>query len=184
MELSFKKIHEDNIELIMNWRMKPEVKKYMYTEPELNLEIQKEWYMNRVKFNEREKYWLINVDNTNIGLISLSDIDTINKRCYWAYYIGELEYLGKGIGKQVELNILDYVFNELKLNKLCCEVFVFNEAVIKLHERFGSKIEGTLRKHIYKNGEYFDIVTMGILNHEWQAIRNTFQINNAKFEGI
>ena len=70
----------------------------------------------------------------------------------------------------------------MKLNKLCCEVFCSNETVIKIHEKFGSKIEGTLRKQILKNGKYFDIVTMGILQDEWQIVKNNFQISYADIE--
>jgi RimJ/RimL family protein N-acetyltransferase len=69
----------------------------------------------------------------------------------------------------VELNVYTYVFDVLKLNKLCCEVFCSNDLVIKIHEKYGSKIEGTLKQHILKNGQFHDIVTMGILKSEWEA---------------
>ncbi|MHB2153630.1 UDP-4-amino-4,6-dideoxy-N-acetyl-beta-L-altrosamine N-acetyltransferase [Calditrichota bacterium GD2] len=182
MKLKFKKISEKDLEKIMNWRMKPEITKYMYTDPDLNIEKQLKWYKNHVIDNDREKYWLINVDGIDIGLVALTDIDKVNSRCYWAYYIGEFDYLGKGIGKQVELNVLTYVFDILNMNKLCCEVFTFNKKVIKLHEKFGSKVEGTLRQHIKKNNKYYDIVTMGILKEEWENIKNNFEINLAEIE--
>lgn len=44
----------------------------------------------------------------------------------------------------------DYVFNTLKLNKLCCEVFEFNRKVIEIHKKFGTEIEGILKQHICK----------------------------------
>jgi len=182
MNLKFKKIGEEHLEKIMKWRMHPGITKYMYTDPDLNIEKQKEWYKKHVINNDYEKYWLINYENNDIGLVSLNNIDKKNSRCYWAYYIGEFEFLGKGIGKQVELNILNYVFDKLGLMKLCCEVFTFNEGVIKLHEKFGSNVEGTLRKHIQKNGELFDIVTMGILKDEWEGIKDNFEISLAEIE--
>ena len=180
--MKFLKITEDKLEKILRWRTSPEVTKYMYTDPKPDMELQKKWYKEKVINSKTDKYWTINFEGSDVGLVSLNNIDLVNQRCYWAYYIGETSFLGKGIGKQVELNIMDYVFNKMKLNKLCCEVFCFNETVIKIHEKFGSKIEGTLRKHIFKNGKYFDIVTMGILQDEWQIVKNNFQISYADIE--
>jgi len=118
----------------------------------------------------------------NIGLVNFYNIDNVNQRAYWAYYIAENGYQGKGIGKLVELNMLKYCFEVLNFNKLCCEVFCFNDMVIKLHEKFGSKVEGTLRKHIRKNDDYFDIVSMGILKEEWQLIKNNFDFEIIEIE--
>ena len=86
------------------------------------------------------------------------------------------------MGKQIELNILSYVFDELKLNKLCCEVLAFNELVVKIHQKYGSKIEGRLRKHIFKNGEFHDVIVMGILKEEWERIKEKFDFVKAKIE--
>ena len=182
MEIKFNLAKEENLKQIMRWRTDPEITKYMYTDPVLTLETQLKWFEERVQNNPREKYWVINVDGVNVGLVSLYNIDYVNMRAYWAYYIGDKNYLGKGVGKQVELNIMEYVFNHLGLNKLCCEVFCFNESVIKIHEKFGSKIEGTQRQHIRKKGEYFDIVTMGILKDEWLALKNSFDKKDVVIE--
>ncbi len=170
MMIRFNTIHENDLETIMKWRSSPEVTKYMYTDPTLTMDDQLKWFNERVKNNPHEKYWIINVDSKNIGVVSIYNIDFNNQRASWAYYIGENGFSGKGIGKQVELNILKYVFTKLKLNKLCCEVFSFNEKVIEIHQKYGSKIEGVLRQHIFKNGAFFDVVIMGVLREDW--IRN------------
>ena len=60
----------------------------------------------------------------------------------------------------------------LKFNKLVSEVLAFNEIIIKIHQRFGSKIEGTLRQHIFKNGKYHDVIVLGILKEEWEKIKD------------
>ena len=38
-----RKIKEEDLEMIMNWRMSPEVTKYMTTDPKLTLDGQKKW---------------------------------------------------------------------------------------------------------------------------------------------
>jgi RimJ/RimL family protein N-acetyltransferase len=71
---------------------------------------------------------------------------------------------------------LQYVFNELELNKLRCEVFVTNDKVIKMHEKFGFRREAFYREHCVKNNQKLDVVGLAILSSEW-AILNEFMKN-------
>lgn len=182
MNLRFRKINEDDQEMIRTWRMLPDVTKYMYTDPEITLENQLAWH-NKTKIDPSKKYWIINADNEDVGLVGIYDIDRHNRKCEWAYYLASPSVRGKGIGRSVEFNIQDYVFNVLDLNKLCCEVFTWNEAVIGMHEKYGSSIEGTRRDHIFKNGEFFDIVEMGLLRRHWKEnIEGRFEYTKAMID--
>ncbi len=181
MQVVFRKIKETDLLMIMNWRMMPEVTKYMYTDPELNIESQKRWYAHISRDNTC-KYWIIQVDGVDIGVICLVDIDKWNKRCSWGFYIADISFRGKGLAKVLEYNIYDYVFEKLKLNKLWCEVFAFNEKVIESHKKCGSEIEGIFKEHIYKNGEFFDVVRMGIIKDKWDNIKNNIQYERAIIE--
>lgn len=182
MELKFRKITEDDLEMIMNWRTKPEVSSYMYTDFEPSMDRQREWF-ETINRESSRRDWIIHVDGEDVGLVSLVDINEVNKRCVWAYYLGSPNVRGKGVGRNVELNILDHVFDTLKLNKLCCEVYVSNEKVIAIHEKYGSRIEGTRRQHIYKNGEFQDIVEMGVLKGDWEReIKGQLEFVRAQFE--
>jgi len=167
-------IQKSDLEQIIKWRMMPEITRYMYTDPILTLEIQEQWFSSLIG-NDKVKYWMIQIDRTKIGVLNLSGIDYLNKRASWAYYIGDTSFRGKGIATILECNIYDYVFNVLNLNKLCCEVFTFNEKVISIHQKFGSVIEGTFKQHIYKNGKLYDIVSMAITKDKWNRIKNNFE---------
>ena len=182
MELLFRKITDDDLEMIQQWRTNPDVSKYMYTDFEPSMEKQRQWFKN-ISEDRTCKYWIIRVDGEDVGLVYLPEIDLIHKRCEWAYYLGSPNVRGKGIGKSVELNILDYVFNTLKLNKLCCEVYVANDIVIKIHEKYGSVVEGTRRQQIFKNGEFHDIVEMAILKEDWVTkVKGKFEFERGSFE--
>jgi len=181
MQLKFLKLKEEHLEQVRLWRMKPEVSQFMYTSPDIFPEEQKQWY-RKTSEDPYNKYWIIESNKKKVGLVSLNDIDLINRKTTWAYYIGKLSERGKGIGKQVELNILCYAFDKMNLNKVWGEVFAFNKKVIKLHEKCGSKIEGFLKEHICKNGKFYDVVTMGILKSDWKKIKGQFQIEEALIE--
>ena len=78
---------------------------------------------------------------------------------------------GRGVGAYVEYFVIEHVFGELGLNKLCCEVLVDNEAVWKMHEAFGFTREALFREHIWKDGEATDVVALGLLAGDWAKIR-------------
>ncbi|WP_271808466.1 UDP-4-amino-4,6-dideoxy-N-acetyl-beta-L-altrosamine N-acetyltransferase [Clostridium beijerinckii] len=181
MSLVLRKIKENDLENIMKWRMMPQVTKYMYTDPVLNLDKQKAWF-SEIQKSYKELYWIIEIDNTEIGVLSINNIDNYNKRCTWAYYIGDTSFRGRGIATTLECNIYNYVFDVLNLNKLCCEVFEFNDKVINIHKKFGSEIEGIFRQHIYKNGEFHNIVCMGITKKIWNNIKGQYNYEKIYIE--
>lgn len=170
MDVKLSLLKSDDIEMVREWRNSPEVSKYMYTDGLISVEDQKRWF-DKISIDKTSKYFIIEYDDCKIGLASIYNIDEKFQSCSWAFYIGNSEIRGAGIGSKVEYNILQFVFDELKLNKLCCEVFSFNEAVIKMHEKLGFRREGYYREHILKNEKYYDIVALAILKKEWDIVK-------------
>ncbi|HHV76125.1 MAG TPA: UDP-4-amino-4,6-dideoxy-N-acetyl-beta-L-altrosamine N-acetyltransferase [Syntrophothermus lipocalidus] len=166
-------LRPEHLEKVMRWRTLPEVTRYMFTDPILTLEQQKKWY-ERVSHNPSFRYWVINCDNEDIGVLNLYDLDMTNRRCSWAYYIGENAYQGKGIASILEYNVYEYAFYRLDLNKVWSEVLSWNTRVIEIHQRFGCEIEGILREHVIKNGQKMDVVRLGLLKSKWDKIRAGF----------
>lgn len=171
MTASLRLITEDDLERVRHWRMQPDITRYMYTDPVITADSQLRWF-EYVSQSSKDIVWIIVLaDGTPVGVLSLSDIDHLNSRCVWAYYIADPAGQGKGLAKPLECNIADFVFETLGLQKLWCEVFSTNERVIALHEKFGSKVEGVFRQHIRKGDDIFDVVRMGLLRDDWLAIR-------------
>lgn len=181
MAIELRKILKGDLKEISKWRMMPEVSKYMYTDPVLTMDDQLKWY-KKINNDKSSMYWKIIIDDDAIGVLSLNNIDYTNKRCSWAYYIGNTSYRGRGIATTLECNIYNYVFNKLNLNKLCCEVFEFNGKVISIHEKFGSEVEGILKEHIIKNDKRYNVVVMGILKSKWDKIEKNYKYNSIFIE--
>jgi len=184
MKLVFRKIKDEDLEMILNWRTMPEVSSYMYTDFEPSMERQRKWF-KRINVDSTRLDWIINADGEDVGLVSLTNIDSINRRCDWGCYLGSPNVRGKGIGKSVELSLHAFVFETLGLNKFCCEVFVSNQKVISFHEKLGSVVEGTRREQIHKNGEFYDIVEMGLLRNDWERnLKGTFEYTAVRIESL
>jgi hypothetical protein len=55
-------------------------------------------------------------------------------------------------------------------------------AIVKLHERGGSAVEGTLREHLCKNGVCHDLVAVGILARERHEMKPTIEYDKYEIE--
>ena len=73
------------------------------------------------------------------------------------------DWQGKGVGTALMRAILDLADNWLNLRRLELEVYADNEAAISLYERMGFEVEGTLRQHAFRDGQYVDSIMMGRL---------------------
>lgn len=174
MSCRLRRLTADDLERVRRWRMLPDITRYMYSDPVITPEQQLDWF-ERMQASNQDRVWIIELLDPQlpVGVLSLSEIDQAHRRCAWAYYVAEPQARGLGLAKPLECSIYDFVFDTLGMNRLWCEVLSFNDRVVKLHERFGSKIEGVLRQHIAKGGQFHDVVRMAILKDEWHAIRPT-----------
>ncbi|MFZ3130449.1 MAG: UDP-4-amino-4,6-dideoxy-N-acetyl-beta-L-altrosamine N-acetyltransferase [Desulfosporosinus sp.] len=178
--LKLVEIEESDLETLRHWRMLPEVTKYMFTEPQLTIEMQNEWFQ-AINHDPTCRYWIVELEYTKIGSVYLTNIDYQNSRCSWGYYL-DPSIRGQGFGKLLEYNIFDFVFNELGLNKLTSEVLAFNKRVVHIKTKCGSLIEGVLRQQIKKGKTYHDVLVMGILKDEWLEHRTKINYEKIHIE--
>ncbi len=175
-----RQIRREDLEMIMEWRMRPDITKFMYTDPVLTIEKQIEWFESS-KLDKNNMHFIIESDGQPIGVLNIADIDRKNRKCSWGYYVAVKEKRSLKLALALEWNVYDYVFDTLGLNKLVGEVFAFNKGVIRMHQMCGSRIEGERKKHIFKNGEYYDIVETGICKEEWEEIRRKYDYEKIEF---
>lgn len=157
-------------ERLYAWRNSPEVSAYMYADHPITPQEHARWFAG-IAGDARRDYRVILVDGVPAGLANFADIDRAQGRASWAYYLADPSARGKGVGGYVEWLMIERAFHELGLRKLWCEVLVTNEAVWKLHQKFGFRQEALLRAHVVKGGQPTDVIGLGLLAEEWPAVR-------------
>ena len=73
------------------------------------------------------------------------------------------DWQSKGIGSAPVEAALDLADNWLNLTRVELTVYTDNAAAIALYEKFGFEIEGTHRRHAFRDGEYVDAHSMARL---------------------
>ncbi|WCK54191.1 UDP-4-amino-4,6-dideoxy-N-acetyl-beta-L-altrosamine N-acetyltransferase [Aneurinibacillus sp. Ricciae_BoGa-3] len=160
-------INENDLKLILSWRNSEKVRRNMFTDHEISIDEHRNWFQNLEK-NNTALYLIFEIDNQPRGLVSFSDIDYGNKNCLWGFYLGQ-ENLPKGTGYIMGCLGLHYAFTEMKMRKVCGEVFNFNKVSINYHKKLGFKEEGYFKKHVLKNGQYEDIVCFALFSDQWES---------------
>lgn len=103
-----------------------------------------------------------------IGECGIKKVDWKNRKTEIYIFLGN-EYVGKGYGTDAIQVLLRFIFEQMNLNKVKLTVFSFNTRAIKCYEKCGFKIEGKLRDELYKDGNYQDLIIMGILKEEFYS---------------
>ena len=143
----------------------------MYSDHVITEDEHRKWFQAAIADSDR-KSWIILLDHKEIGFVYVTDIDLHHRRCTWAFYLAEQEIRGRGIGSFVEYFVLGHIFDKMELEKLCCEVLGNNPSVIEMHKKFGFTVDGVLRRHICKRGQFQDVYLLSILKEEWLAERD------------
>lgn len=109
-----------------------------------------ESYLELIK-NGEAYFWCIWKGDSIVGLVLIKDIDNKARKAEIGYMIDK-EFEGKGIVKKTCQLMIDFIFKELKFNKivLCCDEE--NERSIGIAKKFGFELEGILKQDITING--------------------------------
>ena len=102
------------------------------------------------------------------GIISLSNIDYINRNADWSVLIGEKEYRNIIYVNDAINLILKHAFFTLNLHKINGgSVETLKEWIVFMQRTYNFKVEGIRRSQMYKNGKYLDITLIGLLKEEY-----------------
>jgi ribosomal-protein-serine acetyltransferase len=103
---------------------------------------------------------------TIVGCIGLHGIDWNNKKTSIGYWLGS-EYQGKGIMTKSCKAVVNYVFNDLGLNRVEIRAAILNVRSRAIPERLGFTHEGIIRSAEWLYDHFVDHVVYGMLKEEW-----------------
>lgn len=80
------------------------------------------------------------------------------------------EHWRQGYATEAIQIVLEFFFNQLGYQKATVNIYGFNTASIRLHERLGFQHEGCLRRMIFSNGAYHDEIILGLTAEEFRSM--------------
>lgn len=166
-KIELRPITSDDTENVLKWRNSSIVKPYFIHQEDITIQEHLNWLETKVNTGNVVQFIMFDIEtNKPFGSVYLQDIDPVHKKAEYGIFIGEQEYIGKGIGSIIAKYMIEYAFNGLKLHRVYLRVFEDNERAIKSYEHAGFVKEALLHDDVYVNGEYKNIVLMGAVNKE------------------
>ncbi|KLO21664.1 acetyltransferase [Marinitoga sp. 1197] len=163
---------KDDIANILEYINDFDVKKYLMPGIPLPFRYEDElkWYekLNPMKADNYSFAIERKEDNKYIGGCGIVSVDWKNSVTTVGIFLGK-PFWNKGYGTDAMKVLINFIFNEMNVNKVKLHVFSFNKRAIKSYEKVGFKIEGILREEIFREGKYHDEIIMGLLRNEWTS---------------
>lgn len=166
---------KSDIPLLTKWINDPEVRRFIASTFPLTEKQEEGWYDSIGKDANKIDFVIETKDGKPIGVMGMHKVNWINRTAITGALIGEREYWGKGYGTDAKMFLLDYAFNTLGLRKIGSDVIAFNKRSLRYSLHCGYKVEGRLRKQIFRNGKEWDLIMLGVFKHEWLPIWNRYR---------
>jgi len=107
-----------------------------------------------------------------IGFVNLWIANWASGEAFVGIGIGERAYWGKGYGTDAMRLALRFAFHELNLERVSLEAFAYNTRAIRSYEKAGFRLEGVQREWARRDGQRWDVVSMGVLRGEWEQLNH------------
>lgn len=147
----------------------------------VSLAREQKWIEDLIYKDYQDKFYVAICENVTaekqiIGYTSVSDIDHMNKSCFWSGIKIHPDYNGKGYATQTALLILKFVFDELKMERCIGQCLEEHIVAKKLMEKVGYKVEALQRHSLFKNGKFHNQFVLSILADEYLLIKEKFKL--------
>ena len=124
--------------MVLEWRNHSKVREWMYN-TEIISTASHFNFLESLKNDTTNKYFLVQKEYQNIGVIYYNKINTLDKSLYLGLYTNPLEQQ-KGNGHHLLRIAIDYAFNTLKTVCIKLEVLRHNTVAIHLYKKFNFKV--------------------------------------------
>lgn len=136
-----------------------------------SLQEQERWFSSPGQPNTRR--WMVDqLKGGPIGLTGLWDIDWHNRTALTALKLGGHDAIrGRGFGTDAIMTVMAFSFYDVGLQRIHSSILANNVASLRAYtEKCGWTVEGTARRHVWRHGEYQDLLYVGILKEEFDAL--------------
>ncbi len=143
------KLTNEKKELVRVKRNDPDIQKFMQYREYITEEMQEKWF-EKINQSNLNYYFVINYNDTDIGLANLKDIDYENRIAECGIFLWDNQYIHTGISCKAYLCMLDFSFGKLGLSSLLAHILQDNIRSVKFHKKFGFYLSKNQEAHFHQ----------------------------------
>jgi RimJ/RimL family protein N-acetyltransferase len=171
--ITLRELSREDLPVINRWRQDPVVSDGIGAPRRfIGLDVDLKWYDDYLtrRGNEVRCAVVLTDSSQLVGMVSLTRIDHIHRNAEYNAIVGERGEQNRGIGTAATRAMIRHGLFDLNLHRIYVSILRQNVGSIRMCEKAGFREEGTIREGAYKNGQYHDLVLMGVLKSEVQAV--------------
>lgn len=165
-----RELEREDMKIINKWRNDPDLIAFLGAPFRfINEDVDHDWYEKYLNSRGNSIRCAV-VDSERedeiLGLISLININYINRSGELHIMIGSRVNRGKGLGTFAVKAMIKHAFLNMNLRRIELGVLENNAPAVHLYEKCGFVREGIKRESNYKNGQYINMIIMSVLRRE------------------
>lgn len=171
---------EQDIDRLISWIASPE-ELFVWTADRFAYPLTREAFQEEMRksaqLGDRLFFKAVDAESGDvIGHIELGGIDLRNRALRIGRVLLAPAFRGRGLGTEMMRAAVDLAFGTFAVHRVELGVFDSNPRAQACYERVGFQVEGTRRESILAISGvspegYWNVVTMSILDREWQALQ-------------
>lgn len=177
MPFRFRPPQPDDAAMLLDWRTRPDITRFMYTDIEdPDVGRQRAWL---AAMAEREdfRHFVVEAEGRPIGYLSYAEIDRRNGRCSVGSYVADAADRRRFAGFLPPFHA-DYAFHVLGMNKLVNTFMEGNERVVRFQRLLGYRDVGVFRRHVRKYGRWHDVWVLELLHETYESRPRVFPLDH------
>lgn len=166
-------IEEKDLEQLLEWRNRPEMRRFFREYRELGRENQKAWFEQRAVKDEHTRMFSIVSLGTGelLGACGLCYIDWQNRCADFSIYIGKDDlYIDETYAVDAARTMIRYGFEELNLYRLWTEIYEIDEKKNEFFRVLGFVHEATHKETHWTEGRWVDSWYYRLLRKEYREL--------------
>jgi RimJ/RimL family protein N-acetyltransferase len=163
-----------DLERNQRWVNDPEVTRFLGMRYMMSLAAEEQWMRERTKtpLSFANCGFAIEMkEGRHIGNCGIHQASPEDRAASVGIMIGEKDCWGHGYGTDAMRTMLKFAFEEMNLHRIELDVYAFNNRARASYRKCGFVDEVCKRQEVFREGRFIDVITMGVLRHEWEATR-------------
>jgi RimJ/RimL family protein N-acetyltransferase len=162
-------IEKNDLSQLMQWRNKPELRKFFRETNEINTTNQLKWFESVISKNSNDKMFAIVKLDTNelMGACGLCYLDWVNRSADFSIYLGYDDiYIDDTYAVDAAEIMRDYGFDVLNLHRLWAEIYSIDEPKKKFFNQLGFKLDGEFRETYWYDNQWHNSLFYSLLSSD------------------
>ncbi|MDR0871373.1 MAG: GNAT family N-acetyltransferase [Planctomycetaceae bacterium] len=162
-------VEKDDLPQLMEWRNRPEYRRFFREYLELNADKQQRWFDKLVLNDPNTVMFAIASLETGelLGACGLCYINWQNRTADFSIYIGKDNlYIDDKYAVDAANVMIRYGINELGVHRFWSEIYDFDEQKVRMFNTLGFTLDGRHRKTHWTEGKWCDSLYYALLDDD------------------